>query len=78
MQDVLSALRSMSPAQLNDAVTKARAFMNTPDGKATLERLKKGQPVQGLSMTNEEQNKLVAQLSQDPKIARQMAEIFKK
>ena len=78
MQDILSMLKNMNPAELNDAVNKAKAFVNTPDGKQVLEKLKKGQPVEGLPVTTKEQNQLISQLTKTPQIARQLGAMLGK
>ena len=44
MQDILSMLKGMNPAELNDAVNKAKAFAGTPEGKQMIDKLRKGQP----------------------------------
>lgn len=78
MQDIMSMLRGMSQAELNSAVKKARAFMGTPEGRQTLEKLKKGQAIEGLPVTTDQQNRLISQLSKDPKMAKQLGEMLGK
>ena len=78
MQDILSMLKNMKPAELSDAVNKAKAFVNTPDGKQVLEKLKKGQPVEGLPVTTQEQNQIIAQLTKNPQIAKQLGSMLSK
>ncbi len=78
MQDIVSVLKGMNPAELADAVNKAKAFVNTPDGKAMLEKLKKGQPIEGLPVTTDEQNQLIAQFTKNPQAAKQLAAILGK
>ena len=78
MQDILTMLKSMNPAELNDAVNKAKAFANTPEGKQMLDKLKKGQPIEGLPVTTKEQNQIISQLSKNPQIAKQMAAMLGK
>ena len=72
MQDILSMLKNMNPAELNDAVNKAKTFVNTPEGKQVLEKLKKGQPVDGLPVTTKEQNQILSHLTKNPLIAKQL------
>lgn len=76
MQDILSMLKNMKPAELNDAVNKAKTFVNTPEGKQVLEKLKKGQPVEGLPVTTNEQNQILAQLTKNPQIAKQLGSML--
>lgn len=78
MQDILSMLKGMNPAELNDAVSKARAFANTPEGKQMIDKLKKGQPIEGLPVTTQEQNQLIAQLTKNPQIAKQLGAMLGK
>ena len=78
MQDILSMLKGMNPAELTDAVNKAKAFVSTPEGKQVLEKLKKGQPVEGLPVTTKEQNEVLAQLTKNPQIAKQLGSLLGK
>ncbi|MGN1098176.1 MAG: hypothetical protein ACI4SS_04705 [Clostridia bacterium] len=78
MQDIVSMLKGINPAELNDAVNKAKAFMQTAEGKQMMEKLKKGQPIEGLPVTTQEQNQLIAQLSKNPQMAKQLASILGK
>ena len=78
MQDILSMLKNMNPAELTAAVNKAKTFVNTPEGKQVLEKLKKGQPVDGLPVTTQEQNQIIAQLTKNPQIAKQLGAMLDK
>ena len=78
MQDILSMLRGMNPNELADAVAKAKAFANTQEGKQMLEKLKKGQPIEGLPVTTQEQNQIISQLTKNPQIARQLGSMLSK
>ena len=78
MQDILSMLKSMNPNELADAVNKARAFANTPDGKQMIDKLRKGQPIEGLPVTSQEQNQIIAQLTKNPQIAKQLGSMLGK
>lgn len=78
MKDIVSALKGMSQAELGEAVNRAKAFMATPEGQRTLEKLKKGQSVEGLPVTAAEQNQIIAQLSKDPLAAKKLGEMLGK
>ncbi len=78
MQDIVSMLRGMDPAQLSDAVARAKAYMETPQGRQALEKLRRGQPVEGLPVTTEEQNRLIARLTGDPAAVRRLEEMLNK
>ncbi len=78
MQDIVSILKNMNPAELTDAVNRARAFVGTKEGRQMLEKLKKGQPIEGLPVTTQEQNQLIAQLTKNPQAAKQLADILGK
>lgn len=72
MQDIVSMLKNMKPGELNEAISKAKKFMETEEGKAVVEKLKKGQPVEGLPVTTAQQNELIAQLTKNPQTAKQL------
>ncbi len=78
MQDIVSMLKNMNPAELADAVAKAKAFANTAEGKKMMENLKQGRPIEGLPVTTDEQNQLISQLTKDPRIAKQLASMLGK
>ena len=76
MQDILSTLKAMSPSELSEAVSRAKAFMSTPEGRQAVEKLRQGQPVEGLSVTAGEQSELISQLSKNPQMAKRVGELF--
>lgn len=73
MQDIVSMLKNMKPGELNEAISKAKSFMQTEEGKAVVQKLKNGQPIDGLPVTTEQQNKLIAELTKNPQTAKQLA-----
>ena len=78
MQDVVSMLKNIDPKELGEAVAKAKAFVATPEGQEMLKKLKKGQAIEGLPVTTDEQNKLISELTKNPRIAKQLAAILGK
>lgn len=77
MQNILSMLKSMDPRELNEAIEKARAFAATDEGREMLKKLQSGKPIEGLPVTPE-QNKLIAEITKNPQMARQLASIIGK
>lgn len=71
-------LKKMDPKEINDAVVKAKAFMATSEGQEMMQKLKNGKPIEGLPVTTEEQNRLIAELTKNPQAARQLASILGK
>ena len=78
MQNIVSMLNSMNPKELNDALAKAKAFAATAEGREMMNRLRSGKPIEGLPVTTEEQNKIIAEVTKNPQIARQLAQIIGK
>lgn len=78
MQDILSMLKGVNPAELNNAISRARAFVKTPEGAQMLEQLKNGKPIEGLPITEAEQNQIIAELTKNPQTAKQLAAILGK
>lgn len=76
MQDIISMIKNMDPKEINDAVEKAKYFMNSEEGKAAVEKLKNGQPISGLPISDEEQSKLLARLSQNPGAVKKIAQML--
>ena len=72
MKDVLSMLKGMDQAELAAAVNKARAFVNTPEGKELVNRLKNGGAVEGLSVTGEERERIAARIANDPELMKKL------
>ncbi len=72
MKDVLSMLKGMDQAELAAAVNKARAFVNTPEGKELVNRLKNGGAVEGLSVTDEERERISARIANDPELMKRL------
>ncbi len=77
-QNIVSMLKNMSPKELNEAVAKAKAFAATAEGKEMVKRLQSGKPIEGLPVTTDEQNKIIAELTKNPQIAKQLAAIIGK
>lgn len=78
MQDIVSMLKNINPKELSEALSKARAFVATPEGQEMIKSLKKGQAIDGLPVTTDEQNKLIAELTKNPQAAKQLASILGK
>lgn len=76
MKDILSMLRSMDKQQLNDAVKKAQEFINTDEGKKTVEKLRRGETIDGIPISNEEQSNLISALSENPEAMKKIAQIL--
>ena len=77
-QNILSMLKNMNPKELNEAVAKAKAFAATPEGKEMVKRLQSGKPIEGLPVTTDEQNKIIAELTKNPQTAKQLAAMIGK
>ncbi len=78
MQDIFSMLKNMNPKELSDAAAKARAFVNTPEGRETLKKLKEGKPIEGLPISTDRQAKLMEELAKNPQAAKQLASVLSK
>ncbi len=72
MKDVLAMLKGMDQAELAAAINKAKAFVNTPQGKEVVDKLKSGQAVQGLSVADGDGERLMARLAKDPELMKRL------
>ena len=61
----------------NVVVSRAKAFMSTPEGRRVVENLKNGQPADGLPLTPDQQNSLMAGLSSDPQMVERLNKLLK-
>ena len=71
-------LRSMDKKQLDEAVKKAQEFSKTEQGQKMVEKLRRGETIEGLPVTSEEQNRLIAEVTKKPQLAKKFADILGK
>ena len=76
MKDIINMINKMDKKELGEAVKKAQEFSKTKEGQQVIEKLKKGEAIEGLPVTSEEQNKLISQLSKNPAVAKKIADIL--
>lgn len=76
MNDILKMLAKMDKKQLDEAITKAREFTNTPEGKKVMEKLSRGETVEGIPVPAEQQNKILSELGKNPDAMKKIAEIL--
>ena len=77
-QNILAMLKNMDPRELNQAIAKAKAFAATAEGQEMLKKLQSGKPIEGLPVTTDDQNKIIAELTKNPQMARQLASMIGK
>ena len=76
MNDILKMLAKMDKKQLDEAIVKAREFTNTPDGKKIMEKLSRGEAVEGIPVSADQQNKLLSELAKNPEAMKKITEIL--
>lgn len=76
MNDIFRQLQNMNPRELQQLAKKAQSFVQTPDGQKVLEKLKRGEAIENLPITNEQQNKMLHELTSDPNLAKKLAQLF--
>lgn len=73
MKEILDKLKGMDKKQLAEATKQAKQFVNTPQGKELVERIKKGET----GIDKAQQAELEKQLAKNPDIAKTIFDILK-
>lgn len=76
MKDIINMLNKIDKKELGDAIKKAQEYTKTQEGQKLIEKLKKGEAIDGIPVSSEEQNKLISQLSKNPAAAKVIADIL--
>ena len=76
--DILSMLQKMDEKKLKEAVKKAQEFSHTEDGKKIVEKLKKGETIEGLSIDGENQKKIMNELGKNPEVIKKIMDLIGK
>lgn len=74
--DIFEMLGKVNKKELEEAVKKAKEFAKTTEGQQMVEKIKKGQAIEGIPLSGEEQNKLISTLSKNPEVAKKISEIL--
>ncbi len=76
MQDIIEKLKSMDKGELDNAVKKAKEFVNTPEGQAFAQKIKNGEGLSSLGIGKAQQDNIRKELSQNPSIAKTIFDIL--
>lgn len=76
MNDILKMLAKMDKKQLDEAIVKAREFANTPEGKNVMEKLSRGETIEGIPVPADQQSKLFSELGKNPDAMKKISEIL--
>ena len=74
--DIFQMLGNFSKKDIDDAVKKAQEFSKTKEGQEMMEKIKKGETIDGIPISGEEQNKLISSLSKNPEVMKKIGEIL--
>lgn len=77
MNDIFSALGSLTPEQISAAVKKARDFAATPEGKRAMQSLAAGETTDALPFPEKRQAELISALKNNPEALKKLTELFK-
>ena len=76
MNDILKMLANLDKKQLDEAITKAREFANTPEGQKIMEKLSRGETVDGIPVSADRQSKILSELGKNPEAMKKISEIL--
>ena len=76
MQDIIEKLKSMDKGELDNAVKKAKDFVNTPEGQAFAKKIKNGEGLSQMGIGKAQQDNIKKELSQNPSIAKTIFDIL--
>ena len=74
--DIFEMLGKVSKKDIDEAVKKAQDFTKTKEGQEMVEKIKKGEAIEGIPISGEEQNKLISTLSKNPEVMKKISEIL--
>ena len=74
--DIFEMLGKFSKKDIDEAVKKAQEFTKTKEGQEMMEKIKKGEAIDGIPISGEEQNKLISSLSKNPEVMKKIGEIL--
>lgn len=74
--DIMSMLKGMNKKQLDEAVRKAKEFGKTQQGQQIIEKLRRGEPIDGIPINKAEQNRIMSEISKNPDLAARLSEIL--
>ena len=76
VNDIFGMLKNLNRNQINEAVKKAQQFAQTPQGKAAIEKLKRGEAIDSLPVAGDKQNEIISALKNNPEAAKKIAELL--
>ena len=71
--DIFEKLKAIDKRELSQAVKKAQEFAKTDEGRAMIEKIKKGEG----GIDKEAQEKLLQELGKNPDIAKKLSDLLK-
>ena len=74
--DIFEMLGKVSKKDIDEAVRKAQEFTKTKEGQDMMEKIKKGEKIDGIPISGEEQSKLISTLSKNPEVMKKISEIL--
>ena len=74
--DIMSMLGGMNKKQLDEAVRKAKEFGKTQQGQQIIEKLRRGEPIDGIPINKAEQSRIMREISKNPDLAARLSEIL--
>ncbi len=74
--DIFEMLGKVSKKDIDEAVKKAQEFTKTKEGQEMVKKIKKGEAIEGIPISGEEQNKLISTLSKNPEVMKKISEIL--
>jgi len=76
--DILSMLQKLDKNQLDMAVRKAQEYSRTEEGKKVVEKIKKGESINGFSFNEETQSKIMKELEKKPEVLKKLNDLLGK
>lgn len=74
--DIFEMLGKVNKKDIDEAVKRAQEFAKTKEGQQMVEKIKKGEAIEGIPISGEEQNKLISTLSKNPEVMKKIGEIL--
>lgn len=74
--DILSMLKGMDKKQLDEAVKKAKEFGKTQQGRQIIDKLRRGERIDGLPISGAEQERIMKEIPKNPELSARLSEIL--
>ena len=71
MKDIFEKLKTMDKSQLKSAISQAKAFASTPEGKKFVEKVKSSGGTEELQKEN-----IMKEIGKNPDLAKMISDIF--